>query len=315
MHHDFDQVSLPWLDRATVSVDDYISGLSLADDAKVEVRAKLLHWQQFGYVIFKKLIDPRLIDAYCADVEELFRGRNHSVLLTIEGHGVRQIREIAPEMLKERHLRLMDFHNLSIAGKKIALHPTIVDFLRHVFLDKPVVMQSLTFIHGTEQHTHQDYAYVVAGIPSHLAATWVALEDISPDSGPLVYYPGSHTLPKFDWGNGLFLTSESKYNEIDFARHIESEADRMGLRREVFHAKKGDVFIWHGSLAHGGSAVRDPNLTRRAFVSHYSSVTAYSRDRRSSDRPPIAKELNAGLVYGDPRWPEEEDSFARGAEL
>lgn len=28
-----------------------------------------------------------------------------------------------------------------------------------------------------------------------LVAAWIAFEDIHPDSGPLVYYPGSHQLP------------------------------------------------------------------------------------------------------------------------
>jgi len=306
---------LPWLDRPAAAVDQYVAGLDLNEQARLDLRAKLLHWQQLGYVTFQGLIEPQLIDAYIADVEELFRERRHSVLLNIQGHGECQIRDTTPDMLKKHHLRLMDFHNLSIAAKKIALHPVIVDFLRHVFRDTPVVMQSLTFIHGSEQGTHQDYAYVVAGIPSHLAATWVALEDVRAESGPLVYYPGSHTLPKFDWGNGLFLTRESRHNERDFVRHIEREVERMGLRREVFAAKKGDVFVWHASLAHGGSSVGDDSLTRRSFVTHYSSAAGYPRDRRSPESPPIAIKLNGGLVYGEPRWPEVEDSFRRGASL
>ena len=30
-----------------------------------------------------------------------------------------------------------------------------------------------------------------------LAAAWIAMEDIDPNSGPLVYYPKSHRLPHF----------------------------------------------------------------------------------------------------------------------
>lgn len=315
MQLDFDPKSLPWLDRASRSVDDYVAGLPLDDTARLDLRARLLHWSQMGFVVFKRLIDTRLVDAYVADVEELFRERRHHVLLNAEGYGEKHMCDAPPAMLEQHHMRLMDFHNLSMAGKKIALHPSIVDFLRHIFRDTPVAMQSLTFIHGSEQQMHQDYAYVVPAIPSHLVATWVALEDVHPDSGPLAYYPGSHTLPKFDWGNGLLLTPESKYNEHDFARHIEREAERMGLREEIFTPEKGDVFFWHAALAHAGSPVRDANRTRKAFVTHYSSITGYPRDRRSRDREPIVHSLNGGLVYGDPRWPEEEDSFRRGASL
>jgi len=31
----------------------------------------------------------------------------------------------------------------------------------------------------------------------YLVGAWVAVEDIHPDSGPLVYYPGSHRLPYY----------------------------------------------------------------------------------------------------------------------
>jgi phytanoyl-CoA hydroxylase len=225
------------------------------------------------------------------------------------------LRDARPEVFEQHHLRLMDFHNPSLAGKKISMHPAIMNFLRHVFRDVPVAMQTLTFIHGSEQYIHRDYAYVVPAIPSHLAATWVALEDVHPDSGPLVYYPGSHLLPKFDWGNGLLLTGESTKNEWDFACDIDAEAKRMGLRLEAFTPKKGDVFVWHSALAHGGSPVRDPKLTRKAYVTHYSSRAGYPRDRRKSDGPPVTFEMNGGVIYGDPRWPEEENCLRRGEGL
>jgi ectoine hydroxylase-related dioxygenase (phytanoyl-CoA dioxygenase family) len=306
--------------RYGVGVNRIPSGVTLDPQARLELRARLLHWHQMGYVTFKRLIHPKLLDAYRADVDQLLRERRSAVMMRVEGYGDLgygdfHVRDATEEMLKTRHLRVMDFHNLSVAAKKIAMRPAIVDFLRHVFRDTPVAMQSLTFIHGSEQATHQDYAFVIASIPSHLAATWVALEDIHPDSGPLAYYPGSHTLPKFDWGNGLFWNSSSTHNDLDFARHIEGEAARMGLRREVFLANKGDVFVWHGSLAHGGSPVNDENLTRWTLVTHYSSAAGYPRDRRDPAGQPIAIKVNGGLVYGEPRWPEEEDSFRRGASL
>ena len=62
-------------------------------------------------------------------------------------------------------------------------------------------MQSLTFIYGSEQRLHQDFLYVVAKIPSHLAAAWIALEDVHPEAGPLFYFPVNR-LPKFDFGTG-----------------------------------------------------------------------------------------------------------------
>jgi phytanoyl-CoA hydroxylase len=261
-------------------------------------------------------IEHDLIDAYLADVDELVATREgRHTLVNLEGYGVRPVSACSADQLAIPHLRIMDFHNASTAGKRMSMHPRIVTFLRHVFRDTPVGMQSLTFLHGSEQAWHQDYAFVVSSIPSHLAASWIALEDVSPEAGPLGYYPGSHTIRKFDWGNGLFLTAESRHDEMEFARHIETECRRMNLHEEVLLARKGDVFIWHAALAHRGSPATRPGLTRKSFVTHYSSVRGYPRDRRRPEAEPIEYRLNGGVVYGDPRWPQEENVFRRGGAI
>jgi phytanoyl-CoA hydroxylase len=43
----------------------------------------------------------------------------------------------------------------------------------------------------------------------------------------------------------------------------------MGLEQRTFLPKQGDVVIWSADLAHGGSPVTDPLLTRRSIVGHY----------------------------------------------
>src|SRR5215467_2874336 len=118
-----DRECLPWLDRSAAPVDDYVSRLHLDPLARLELRGRLLHWQQMGYVTFKDLIDPRLADAYRVDVDQLFRERQSSAMIEIEGYGKIHIRDATPEMLNMHHLRVMDFHNFSVAAKRIAMHP------------------------------------------------------------------------------------------------------------------------------------------------------------------------------------------------
>jgi phytanoyl-CoA hydroxylase len=313
---DFDPETLPWLDRPTAAVDRYVE--SLGDDVPTayDLREKLLVWQQFGYTVFPGAVDDDLIDAYFADVEELFQRREGPTMLNLQPYGERPIDTLSAEDLRTPTLRVMDFHNQSVAGKKLALRPTVVDFLGHVFRQPVVCMQTLTFIHGTQQGAHQDYAFVVSGIPSHLAAAWIALEDIHPDAGPLGYYPGSHTIRKFDWGGGsLFLTPESDHDEGDFVEHIEAQCRDRGISEQIFLARKGDVFLWHGALAHMGTEVRDPGRTRKSLVAHYSTAEAYPRDRRDPQAKPVEHRYNGGIVYADPLRPEVEDTFRRGEAL
>jgi ectoine hydroxylase-related dioxygenase (phytanoyl-CoA dioxygenase family) len=158
----------------------------------------------------------------------------------------------------------------------------------------------------------------VTGIPSQLAAAWIALEDVHPDAGPLAYYPGSHRIPKFDWGNasGLIYSSDAPRNELDFRDHIDNECARKGLKREVVVPRKGDVFLWHGALAHAGSPVRNPALTRRSFVVHYSSHTANPpTPRRRRSKEPRWYEASGARIYAHPDPTYEEDVLRHGADL
>ena len=47
---------------------------------------------------------------------------------------------------------------------------------------------------------------------------------------------------------------------------MNAKTREMPLRR--FQARKGDVFIWSADLAHGGSPIENPGLTRRSIVGH-----------------------------------------------
>ena len=105
-----------------------------------------------------------------------------------------------------------------------------------------------------------------------MCGIWTALEDISENAGPLVYYPRSHRFPYFS-SKDLNLTLE----QIDSNSHPQAFFHdvwrklliKSGYKREQFIAKKGDVLIWHSNLLHGGDSIVDLDLSRRSQVSHY----------------------------------------------
>jgi phytanoyl-CoA hydroxylase len=312
---DFDPETLPWIDRPDADVDRYLAELD-STTLGYDLREKLLQWKNFGYAVFEQAVSSALIDAYLADIDEFVaRHQEFSTMITSETHGNARAKDLNRDQLNGFQMRICDLHNNAITGKKLGLNPTVVSFLTHIFQDKVVMMQSLTFLRSSEQEVHQDYAYVVAGIPSHLAASWIALEDVHPDAGPLIYRPGSHRIPKFDFGNGLFLTPESKYHEAEFNAHILTQCRAFRLKESVFLPKKGDMFVWHSALAHGGSPVRKRALTRKSIVSHYSSRTGYPLERRNPNVAPVIYEYDTGLVYGNPLYPEEEDVLKRGLDV
>jgi ectoine hydroxylase-related dioxygenase (phytanoyl-CoA dioxygenase family) len=50
---------------------------------------------------------------------------------------------------------------------------------------------------------------------------------------------------------------------------IEELLQKNRFPRKELIAKKGDVFIWHANLVHGGSPIKDPAITRKSMVVHY----------------------------------------------
>jgi len=44
---------------------------------------------------------------------------------------------------------------------------------------------------------------------------------------------------------------------------------KNNFKKQEFYAKKGDVFIWHANLVHGGSPILKNNSTRKSMVINY----------------------------------------------
>jgi ectoine hydroxylase-related dioxygenase (phytanoyl-CoA dioxygenase family) len=305
-HLDFDPKTLPWLDRPGAEIDAYIAGLD--GQARSGVATRLRQWQRDGFVVFPQAVEPRLIDQFLEDMDEMMRDRSqYSIMVNHEVRREVMLRELSELDLEHPRYRINDFHCLSTAAKRLSLNRSVIEFLTHVFRDRVIGKQSLYFAKGSEQSVHQDFAYVRPLIPSHLAASWIALEDVHPDAGPLGYFPGSHRIRKFDFGSGLFLAPDSRHREEQFARYLEAECARNGITEQRFFPRKGDIFVWHSALVHRGTEVRDRARTRKSYVTHYSTLEAWPRPRE--DQPVF--EVNEGWFYGHPERAEEENRLDR----
>lgn len=291
---DFDRATLTWVDR-----DDYPAELEKRrQHYSPDLLEKIESWRELGYAYFPGLIAPAAIDRMLAEYEQIWRERP-GIKVLCEGRGVVPLAEM-PERsaIGHHHYRLLDVQDISTNARSLILSQGVVGFLREVFDEEPVAMQSLLFEYGSEQGTHQDFPYVQARILSRLVGCWIALEDVRADNGPLFYYPGSHHLAKFDWGGGALTFDGKDEKQVDaFAEFLEQQCQARGLEKKVFHAKKGDVFLWHAALVHGGSPTLNQDATRLSLVAHFSSVTAYPRDRRYPEQEPLRHRENGGLIY------------------
>ncbi|MGE3301616.1 MAG: phytanoyl-CoA dioxygenase family protein [Hyphomonadaceae bacterium] len=165
--------------------------------------------------------------------------------------------------------RVQDLWRRGPAVRALAGLKPITDALAEAYGREPFPFQTLNFHYGSQQRAHSDTIHFTPD-PAHLmCGVWLALEDVSPDAGPVEYYPGSHTLPVLslaDAGAPADMTAQEAY-----VRYYEpAVAARVAhITPEPALLRKGQAFVWAANLVHRGSARRHPSATRRSLVTHY----------------------------------------------
>jgi hypothetical protein len=181
--------------------------------------------------------------------------------------------------------------------RDVALYPPLMQLLETLIGEPMLFHLALTGWISTEREWHQDDYLNPSFINTWYAAVWIALETITPESGPFEYIPGSHRWPLLR-GEKVrsFLTEEElqrveqstgrnewpKYSERFVTPAIETKISESGIPVTPFLAKKGDILIWHSRLMHRGSKRQGGWTTdtggthaefpRRSLITHYSGI-------------------------------------------
>ena len=167
--------------------------------------------------------------------------------------------------------RIQDAWKFDEDVRAIAANQTVLDLLGKLYGRNAFPFQTLNFPVGTQQDAHSDSVHFSSLPERFMCGVWLAMEDISPDAGPLFYYPGSHKWPIMTnaligrRGFGSSLASA----QDPYATAWRALCDVYGAREETFPARKGQALIWCANLLHGGSHQNNPRLTRWSQVTHY----------------------------------------------
>ena len=169
-------------------------------------------------------------------------------------------------------LRVQDAWTTDEDVKSIAANPRILALLSTLYGRKVFPFQTLNFPVGTQQAIHSDAAHFSSFPERFMCGVWVALEDIGPDQGPLVYLPGTHRWPIYtnehlDVNSSFLLTDHGQYPRLQalWSNLISAH----GIQPKRFTARKGQALIWMANLLHGGDRQNDLSLTRWSQVTHY----------------------------------------------
>lgn len=250
----------PWLDRP----DALYEITARRERGEIsETEAELCRrWCADGYVVVENLIDREVLDSVWESYElAVRRGRI----------------ELPPEPAAPEDPypgRCLNPHRKAGGFCRILKDRELLGTLSLLLGREAKPLQTIASHKGSQQGIHSDSIHMTTYPLGYLAAAWIAFEDIGPDCGPLVYYPGSHRLPYVfsrDVGiapDDLKRIGYQSYH-ARYEPYVRALVAEHGLEPHYFHARKGDVLIWHANLIHGGSARRDLSLSRRSLVCHY----------------------------------------------
>lgn len=263
---------IPWLDR-----ENALEELKKKPELKffpLQWQEQLLAWPGRGVMILEHFATEKTCDTINAGLEKIIVNKELDFDYT--------------------NSRVMNAWKKSDAIKSLAKDKLLHDFLSFTLGKEVVPFQTISFLKGSRQKTHSDFIHMTTEPVGYLIATWVALENISADSGPLHYYPGSHKLPyilgeDFDHDSNSISVGDDLYG--NYEKEIANLIAEKKLQKEIFLPKKGDLLVWHANLLHGGEPVTNENSTRKSLVTHYfckGEVVCY---HEITQRPAVMEEM------------------------
>lgn len=191
-------------------------------------------------------------------------GLDHAVLDGISA----DLERLPPQRLADyREGRVLDAWRDAPNVRAAATFGPILAAVGQLYGAQPRPFQTLNFPRGTQQRAHSDSIHFNSEPFGMMCGVWLALEDIGPDQGPLVYYPGSHTLPEMNFEDLGLQPDYAHYRAYE--DRIEEMIARHGFQPRYGLLKKGQMIVWSANVLHGGAAQNDMALGRRSQVTHY----------------------------------------------
>jgi len=261
-----------WLDesRAESSVADRHARGEMSD----EEAQNLTKFASDGYFITRVDLSEADADAFDADVNRLWREKPRNVTFAYDSPPKR-FADSNEALERKPRYRIHELHVVSDAALRLVVDRRLHRYASLILGETAVATQSLYFEFGSQQMLHRDSTVVPSPSFGELVAAWIALEDITPESGPLAYVPGSQKFPFYELAPGEFCYDPTRHTAHDVeaaVKFYDDELRKSGLPVKQFLAKRGEVLVWHSALMHGGAPPERPERTRKSLVIHYSTL-------------------------------------------
>jgi len=215
-----------------------------------------------GYIVIESYIDYFKIENVLLGLESF--AEHKKVFYTQSTHryinAIKDKNGFIPESMEGVCLQY-NAGKLGESINKILLGEEINYLLKSLFpeYNRFVQKQHMLFDKSISTIDHIDSYYLDTFPKGFLVGVWVALEDISPYSGPFRVYPKSHV--------SINPYELDKLNHEDFKKRINIFKNNFDVKE--LHLKKGSVVIWDSRLIHGASKIKNHNFSRKSLTGHY----------------------------------------------
>ena len=242
-----------------------------------------------GYIVIREGISTHIVDSALKKIENFKQDNLEMWNRNTDSNGF--VRRVT-------NLHLLDEAIQNLFSENLAAR-----FCDYAFEESTCTYTSLFFEAGSEQPIHRDTPYFHTKPVNKFFGFWVALEDVTLFNGPLKLIPTGHKsseqnleeIGKMHFSNLEDIDPNSKELWDEYQKAMHNQCIAENLKEIQIEIKKGDTLVWHPMLPHGGSAIKNPKLTRRSIVFHVTPLNTpvYQQDAFFNPN----KELNDSPVW------------------
>ena len=289
------QYGLPPEYRLPVAIEE-TNDIGFNDDDHFGPHSSALErYEEFGYVIVRKLVQPSLCDelvtAFRTEVKPfggpLLRQASMQLsphLFTTDGfmaNAILSVQDLVEPCFLQFRTRAIDV----MAGQHTQ------KIVRELIMDIPLLIESMYFestLIGIPLHADGDY--MDSDVPGTMLGAWFALEDIAPLAGRFVLVPRSHRLEQ---GASRAATAYREFRTRQARTSATNGSDmRTNVKRRLQEAallhraisdnelsvvapmlEKGDAVFWSAGLIHGSLPPQSRGQSRNSLTAHYIANT------------------------------------------
>ncbi|MEX2334122.1 MAG: phytanoyl-CoA dioxygenase family protein, partial [Pseudohongiella sp.] len=177
-------------------------------DEPHDERSLAQRWDEDGYLLLRGFFDPLRIRRINDLVDRLWderRDTNSNLVIdvglnTAQHHRIRF--HDAPDKSRTSPHKINDLYLNYEEIRQVVLDQELTRIIGQLLQGTPLVINTLNFELGSQQDDHVDTFYMPPRKQNCMLATWIALEPVSIEAGPIRYYPRSHKIPPYLFSHG-----------------------------------------------------------------------------------------------------------------